>query len=326
MIFLVTWTSPSINDSSRSKSTILSLEHYKDGQAIKADILDHPVAFNKNELKHVDTSEEALAASLNKHGNVNLEYMASLADKSQDTLLDDLKRRVFFNPLIRNYEITDKFISGNVISKAEMIEEYITKHPDNECAKESLEALRAAFPVPIPFEELDFNFGERWIPTGIYEKDASHLFDTDVKINYAASRDEFSIHAIFPFRFHIIIFTFTIYCITIYRITTYRRIQTFLHIRFYICFRFQILFRFCIYSCSRCICFPLCRFCLYNPICRYCLINHYSHFYRYILVYRCNPINHCPIDRFSSNFINFYFYITPEQFFLFRLQSFQSVI
>lgn len=174
---------------------ILSLERYKDGQAIKADILDHPVAFNKNELQHVDTSEEALAASLNKYGNVNLEYMEGLTDKPQDTLLDDLRGRVFFNPLIRGYEITDKFISGNVISKAEMIEDYIAKHPDNERAKESLEALRAAFPVPIPFEELDFNFGERWIPTGIYEKYASHLFDTDVKINYAASRDEFSINA-----------------------------------------------------------------------------------------------------------------------------------
>lgn len=175
--------------------TILSLERYKNGQAIKADIFDHPVAFNKNELKHVDTAEEALAASLNKYGTVNLEYMKGLIDKTEDTLLDDLKGRVFFNPLIRSYEIADKFIAGNVISKAEMIEEYVMKHPDNERVRESLGALRAAFPTPIPFEELDFNFGERWIPVGIYEKYASHLFDTDVKINYAASRDEFSVSA-----------------------------------------------------------------------------------------------------------------------------------
>ena len=175
--------------------TILSLERYKNDQAIKADIFDHPVAFNKNELKHVDTAEEALAASLNKYGTVNLEYMKGLIDKTEDTLLDDLKGRVFFNPLIRSYEIADKFIAGNVISKAEMIEEYVMKHPDNERVRESLDALRAAFPTPIPFEELDFNFGERWIPVGIYEKYASHLFDTDVKINYAASRDEFSVSA-----------------------------------------------------------------------------------------------------------------------------------
>lgn len=175
--------------------TILSLERYKDGQALKADIFDHPVAFNKNELTHVDTSEEALAASLNKYGNVNLEYMARLTDKTEDTLLDDLKGRVFFNPLIKGYEIADKFIAGNVISKAEMIEDYIANHPGNDRASQSLDALRAAFPVPIPFEELDFNFGERWIPMGIYEKYASRLFDTDVRITYAASRDEFSVNA-----------------------------------------------------------------------------------------------------------------------------------
>lgn len=175
--------------------TILSLERYKDGQALKADIFDHPVAFNKNELTHVDTSDEALSASLNKYGNVNLEYMARLTDKTEDALLDDLKGRVFFNPLIKGYEIADKFIAGNVISKAEMVEDYIVNHPGNDRASQSLDALRAAFPVPIPFEELDFNFGERWIPMGIYEKYASRLFDTDVKITYAASRDEFSVSA-----------------------------------------------------------------------------------------------------------------------------------
>lgn len=175
--------------------TILSLERYKDGQALKADIFDHPVAFNKNELTHVDTSDEALSASLNKYGNVNLEYMARLTGKTEDALLDDLKGRVFFNPLIKGYEIADKFIAGNVISKAEMIEDYIANHPGNDRASQSLDALRAAFPVPIPFEELDFNFGERWIPMGIYEKYASRLFDTDVKITYATSRDEFSVNA-----------------------------------------------------------------------------------------------------------------------------------
>lgn len=174
---------------------ILSLERYKDGQALKADIFDHPVAFNKNELTHVDTSDEALSASLNKYGEVNLKYMEQLTGKPEPALLDDLQGRVFFNPLIKGYEIADKFIAGNVISKAEMIDEYLTDHPDNERARQSLEALRAAFPVPIPFEELDFNFGERWIPVGIYEKYASHLFETDVRITYAASRDEFSVNA-----------------------------------------------------------------------------------------------------------------------------------
>lgn len=174
---------------------ILSLERFKDGKALKADIFDHPVAFNKNEITHVDTSDEALSASLNRYGEVNMEYMTGLTDKTESMLLDELKGRVFFNPLLKNYEIADKFIAGNVISKAELIEEYVQKHPDDEAAKESLAALKEAKPRSIPFEDLDFNFGERWLNTGIYSKYASYLFDTDVKITYAASRDEFSVNA-----------------------------------------------------------------------------------------------------------------------------------
>ena len=50
-------------------------------------------------------------------------------------------------------------------------------------------------PKPIAFDDLDFNFGERWIPTGIYNKYASYLFDTEVNIHYASSRDEFSVQS-----------------------------------------------------------------------------------------------------------------------------------
>jgi N12 class adenine-specific DNA methylase len=45
---------------------------------VKADIFNQPVSFNPNELTQVDTSDEALSASLNKFGEVNIEYMASL--------------------------------------------------------------------------------------------------------------------------------------------------------------------------------------------------------------------------------------------------------
>jgi N12 class adenine-specific DNA methylase len=174
---------------------ILSLERYREGKAVKADIFERPVAFNAQEITHADNARDALAASLNKHGTVDLEYMASLTGGTADGLLSELKSKVYFNPLMGGYEISDKFIAGNVISKADEVQKFIDCHPGHEAAKESLEALREATPKPIAFDDLDFNFGERWIPTGIYAAYASYLFETDVKINYAASRDEFSIHA-----------------------------------------------------------------------------------------------------------------------------------
>lgn len=174
---------------------MLSLERYREGKAVKADIFERPVAFSTIEITHADNAHEALAASLNKHGKVELDYIARLTGGTEESILADLKGKVYFNPLVGSYEIADKFIAGNVISKADEVQKFIDNHSDHEAAKESLAALREAAPKPIEFEELDFNFGERWIPTGIYAAYASYLFETDVKINYAASRDEFSIHA-----------------------------------------------------------------------------------------------------------------------------------
>jgi len=174
---------------------ILSLERYVNGQAVKADIFQQPVAFNPNEISHVDNAREALTASLNKYAQVNLDYMAGLTGGTSQDILTELKGQVFFNPMIGGYEIKDKFISGNVIAKAEHVERYLESHPDNEAAKESLTALQEAIPRPIPFEDLDFNFGERWIPTGIYSKYASHLFDTNVSVVYANNIDEYSLKA-----------------------------------------------------------------------------------------------------------------------------------
>ena len=172
---------------------ILSLERYIDGKAVKADIFRQPVAFNPNEITHARNAREALTASLNKYATVNLEYMAELTGGTSEELLDELKGTVYFNPMIAAYEIKDKFISGNVISKAELVERFLESHADHKAAKESLSALHEAIPRPILFDELDFNFGERWIPTGIYSKYASYLFDTDVSIHYAPSRDEYTL-------------------------------------------------------------------------------------------------------------------------------------
>ncbi|MFR9526186.1 MAG: DNA methylase, partial [Rikenellaceae bacterium] len=172
---------------------VLSLERAEDGAFVKADIFNRPVAFSQNEITSVETPIEALSASLNKYGNVNLEYMATLTGNDESIIIEDLKGRIYFNPIVDNYEIADRFIAGNVVDKAEQIEAYLGNNPDDSRATESLQALYDATPRPIPFEELDFNFGERWIPTGIYATYASHLFDTKVDIAYSESMDEYSV-------------------------------------------------------------------------------------------------------------------------------------
>ena len=173
---------------------MLFLERSENGRYIKANIFDHPTAFSITELTVATDPMEALGASLNKYGTVELDYMSSLLpDMEESDIISSLEGRIYFNPEINAYEVADKFISGNVIEKAERIESWLLDHPDHEEAKQSLAALRAATPTPIPFADLDFNLGERWIPAKVYGRFASEFFGTDIGVSYHSNMDEYSI-------------------------------------------------------------------------------------------------------------------------------------
>ena len=179
-----------------SGRNMLSLERGENGQFVKADIFDHPVAFSQETLVEVESPEEALSASLNRYGGVNLPYMESLCDLPQTDILEALKGRVFYNPLADGYEIADRFIAGNVVQKTADVEDWIKENEGHGMlpqAQESLAALRESIPEQIPFEDLDFNFGERWIPTGVYAAYMSRLFDTEVRITYSENIDEYAV-------------------------------------------------------------------------------------------------------------------------------------
>ena len=187
----------------------LALERGENGRFVKADIFDHPVSFAVDELTSVDTPMEALSASLNKFGNVNLDYMTGLVDMSEENLIQSLEGHIYYNPLVENYEIKDRFIAGNVVQKAEDVKAWIDREEERiknfpgydgiepyiAMAQDSLKALEEATPRKITFDELDFNFGERWIPTGIYSAYMSNLYGTDIKIAYSSSMDEYSCEA-----------------------------------------------------------------------------------------------------------------------------------
>ena len=187
----------------------LALERGENGRFVKADIFDHPVSFAVDELTSVDTPMEALSASLNKYCEVNLDYMTGLVDMSEENLIQNLEGHIYYNPLVENYEIKDRFIAGNVVQKAEDVKAWIDREEERiknfpgydgiepyiAMAQDSLKALEEATPRKITFDELDFNFGERWIPTGIYSAYMSNLYGTDITIAYSSSMDEYSCDA-----------------------------------------------------------------------------------------------------------------------------------
>lgn len=168
------------------------LERVVGGVVHKVDIFSRPVSFSTLTIA-TDNPEEALAASLNKYGSVDLDYMSEISGITDDALKESLHGRIYYNPLQKEYEISERWIAGNVVEKAQDVQNYIENNPNDTEAKISLTVLEESRPRRIEFEELDFNLGERWIPTGIYARFASHLFDTDVLVHYSESSDDFSV-------------------------------------------------------------------------------------------------------------------------------------
>ena len=77
----------------------LALERGENGRFVKADIFDHPVSFAVDELTSVDTPMEALSASLNKFGAVNLDYMTGLVDMSEENLIQSLEGHIYYREI-----------------------------------------------------------------------------------------------------------------------------------------------------------------------------------------------------------------------------------
>lgn len=168
------------------------LERMVGGVVHKADIFRQPVSFSTTTLA-TGNPEEALASSLNRNGNVDLDYMAALSGLRVEELKDALTGRIYYNPLENEYEISERWVSGNVVEKARTVEEYLAGNPNDAMAAKSLSALIEARPRRIEFEELDFNLGERWIATDTYSKFASQLFKAEVRVHYSEMTDDFSI-------------------------------------------------------------------------------------------------------------------------------------
>lgn len=162
---------------------------------VKSDIFARPVTFLLSSTGYVNTPLEALSASLNKLGVVDMGYMRELLpDTDTADIVKALAGKIYWNPLVSNFELAEQFVAGNVVVKSEQVAQWMDAHPNEaHLAEESLLALKEAIPSPIPFADIDFGLGERWIGTGVYSQFASDLFNEPITVIYNPATDDFDV-------------------------------------------------------------------------------------------------------------------------------------
>ncbi|HLP37761.1 helicase-related protein [Lacibacter sp.] len=174
--------------------TMLSSLERKDGDRfIKSDILTQSFIVPQ-EVYRTDNPHEALAKCLSDKGCVDLEFIAAATDSTETESIEALTQKIYFNPIVHQWETVDALLSGNVVDKLRQIKSIAEQHPENTYISTSLTALEKVQPERIPFELLDFNLGERWLPTELYERYTSSVLELPVTVNYFPSVDTFKVN------------------------------------------------------------------------------------------------------------------------------------
>ncbi|WP_293299834.1 helicase-related protein [Pedobacter sp. UBA4863] len=178
------------NDSAYGFTILSSLERKEGEQFVKSDIL-HQSVQKTDELFRTEDALEALAYCLNEKGSVDIAFMSSVTGMEEEQVVRDLGNHIYLNPANGQWETADHYLSGNVVAKLQRAEIHAKDNPENPQYQRSLEAIIRVQPEKIPFELLDFNLGERWIPVDFYNRFATELFETDTTVTYFPSVDTF---------------------------------------------------------------------------------------------------------------------------------------
>lgn len=148
-----------------------ALEEYNNETKLydKRDIFYKRTIQPYKEITHTETSEQALICSLNQTGKVSLNYMSKLCDKDVETIIQELKGKIFRNPLNAKYtnditvgwETAEEYLSGYVKDKLAVAEAFAQ---ENEMYLENVKALKEVQPVKLEASDIEVNLGATWIP------------------------------------------------------------------------------------------------------------------------------------------------------------------
>ena len=159
-----------------SGALVLSLENFDEEtqQATAAAILNRRVLSRREPVLSVDTPAEALAVSLEQHGRVDLEAIASLLSIDLADVRGTLGQLVFEDPETGRLIPASEYLSGNVRRKLAVAREAVAARPELQA---NVDALTAVLPAPLGVDDVTAQVGAVWISAEIHQQFLAELLD-----------------------------------------------------------------------------------------------------------------------------------------------------
>lgn len=149
------------------------------------------------EIYKNENVQEALSHCLGLYGEVNLKVISAVSDKDPEECIRELGDLLYMCPETKQFITNDRFLSGNVYKKMLIARNELETCTDERLIPElrrSLDAITEIQPNKIPWDLLDFNFGERWIKIDTYRDFCNELMESrDIKIFHFVSSDKFKV-------------------------------------------------------------------------------------------------------------------------------------
>lgn len=127
----------------------------------KAAIFSRRVLSPYTKPTSAETPKDALVASLNEHGSVNLPYMAELLGQDEEAIPKELAGLVYMDPQSQQWQVSDQYLTGNVKQKLAAARAAVAGGDTR--FKENVEALEKVQPADIPAVDISVRIGSPWV-------------------------------------------------------------------------------------------------------------------------------------------------------------------
>ncbi len=121
-----------------------------------------------------ENARDALLIALRENGRVDFSRMAQLLHRPAEDIQAELRDQgqIFLNPASEEWEIRDRYLTGNVRAKLHRAQAAAESDPR---FAPNVEALAAVMPPDIEAVDISIKFGSAWVPTQVISDFVEHL-------------------------------------------------------------------------------------------------------------------------------------------------------